>query len=230
MPFDSEGIFTRIHNWEDDRVNDIEIVSDSHDEEDDNFAAGLSQTVLRDGRASMTGNLNMGGFQIRNVKAGTATMEAVNKSQLDTVNNRLTDVDAAVVHLATAETVTGVKTFDVSPKVPTAAVATNDTTAASTAFVTTAVLNHMPNYAAAQAKSDNVTHTAEADGFIIWQAHVLPSGNWVTYTLTIDGCRVGSGSTIDWTNNCARCIFPIAKGSKYISTGSDFFQFVPMKG
>ena len=26
MPFDSEGVFSRLHNWEDDRVNDIDIV------------------------------------------------------------------------------------------------------------------------------------------------------------------------------------------------------------
>ena len=37
MPFDSEGMFSRLHNWEDDRINDIDIVTDHHDEEDDNF-------------------------------------------------------------------------------------------------------------------------------------------------------------------------------------------------
>ena len=59
MPFDSEGNFTRIHNWEDDRLNDIDIASDRHDEEDDNFAEALSSCMLRDGRCTMSGNLDM---------------------------------------------------------------------------------------------------------------------------------------------------------------------------
>lgn len=56
MPFDSEGNFTRMHNWEEDRQNDIDIMSDRMDEEDDNFAKGFNDTMLRDGRATMTGN------------------------------------------------------------------------------------------------------------------------------------------------------------------------------
>lgn len=43
--------------------------------------------------------------------------------------------DNAVVHLADAETISGVKTFSASPKVPTAGITSDDTTAASTAFV-----------------------------------------------------------------------------------------------
>ena len=83
MPFDSEGNFTRVHNWEEDRQNDIDIVSDRHDEEDDNFANGFNDCMLRDGRASMTGDLKMGNFQIKNVAKGTVSTDAVNKSQLD---------------------------------------------------------------------------------------------------------------------------------------------------
>jgi len=84
MPFDSQGNFTRIHNWEEDRQNDIEIVSSRHDEEDDNFATGLSQCMLRSGNAVMQDNLNMGNFQINNVTSGTASTDAVNKGQMDT--------------------------------------------------------------------------------------------------------------------------------------------------
>ena len=83
MPFDSEGNFTRVHNWEEDRQNDIDIVSDRHDEEDDNFANGFNDCLLRDGRSTMTGNLKMGNFQIKNVANGTVSTDAVNKAQLD---------------------------------------------------------------------------------------------------------------------------------------------------
>lgn len=83
MPYDSEGNFTRIHNWEDDRINDIDIVTDHHDEEDDNFAAGLSDCFLKDGRSPMKGNIDCGNFQIKNLANGALDNDAVNKSQLD---------------------------------------------------------------------------------------------------------------------------------------------------
>lgn len=83
MPYDSNGLFTRMHSWEDDRKNEIDIVSDRHDEEDDNFADGLSECLLKDGRAPMKGELKMGGFQIRNMAKGTTEKDAVNKEQLD---------------------------------------------------------------------------------------------------------------------------------------------------
>ena len=104
MPFDSTGNFTRVHNWETDRLNDVDIVSDRHDEEDDNFAEGISACVCKDGRSVMTGNLNVGGYRVINISSAQATTDAVNKSQLDSV-------DSAAVHLTGAETITGNKTF-----------------------------------------------------------------------------------------------------------------------
>lgn len=90
MPFDSEGNFTRVHNWEEDRQNDIDIVSDRHDEEDDNFANGFNDCMLRDGRAIMTGDLDVGNFKIKRVAKGTVSSDAVNKEQLDKVNSDVT--------------------------------------------------------------------------------------------------------------------------------------------
>ena len=55
-------------------------------------------------------------------------------SDIQTQINAKAD-DNAVVHLADAETISGVKTFSASPKVPTAGITSDDTTAASTAFV-----------------------------------------------------------------------------------------------
>lgn len=90
MPFDSNGNFTRVHNWEQDRKDNIDIVSDRHDEEDDNFEGGLNECMLRDGRAAMEGNLKMGNFQVRNMANGTLPDDAVNKSQLDSSSSSLT--------------------------------------------------------------------------------------------------------------------------------------------
>lgn len=96
MPFDSEGNFTRVHNWSEDRQNDIDIASDRMDEEFDNYAGGLNDCLLRDGRATMTGDLKMGNFQVKNVANGTVNTDAVNKGQLDKATN---DLDSALKEL-----------------------------------------------------------------------------------------------------------------------------------
>jgi len=83
MPYDSQGNFHRIHNWEQDRLDDVEIVSDRHDEEDNNFAEGLSQCFLRDGRTTLGGNMNTGNHKIQNLANGSASKDAVNKGQMD---------------------------------------------------------------------------------------------------------------------------------------------------
>ena len=93
MPFDSEGNFTRIHSWEDDRINDIDIVTDHHDEEDNNLAEGLSQTFLRDGRVAMRGNIDAGNFQIKNLANGALDYDAVNRKQvLDKLDELKTEI------------------------------------------------------------------------------------------------------------------------------------------
>ena len=82
MGYDSQGNFSCLHNWEDDRRNDIEIVTDHHDEEDDNFANGLSLCFLRDGRVAMQDNFDAGNFQLKNVRDATLDKDAVNLKQL----------------------------------------------------------------------------------------------------------------------------------------------------
>lgn len=87
MPYDLSGNFTRLHNWEEDRQNDVEIMSDRHDEEDDNFAEGLNECFLRDGRTAMKGDLNVGNYQVKNVAQATADSDAVNLSQVTDIKN-----------------------------------------------------------------------------------------------------------------------------------------------
>lgn len=83
MPFDSEGNFTRVHNWEEDRINGIEIVTDHHDAEDDNFAEAFNETFLRDGRIPMENHLNMGGFRVQNCGPAESDSDLVTKNQMD---------------------------------------------------------------------------------------------------------------------------------------------------
>ena len=96
MPFDTTGNFSRLHNWEDDRINDVDISSDRHDEEDDNFAEGLTACVCKDGRSTMSGSLNMGGYRISNLANATASADAVNKNQLE---QHITDLQTSLIDL-----------------------------------------------------------------------------------------------------------------------------------
>lgn len=89
MPFDSEGNFTRVHNWDEDRQNNIDIASDRMDEEFDNYSDGLNDCFLRDGRVTMRGDLMMGNFQVKKVAKGTVGTDAVNKEQVDEITSRI---------------------------------------------------------------------------------------------------------------------------------------------
>lgn len=90
MPFDSNGVFTRVMNWTSDQQNGIAIECGRHDAEDDNFAQGFNDTFCRDGRAAASGDFNLGQHKIKNLANGTASTDAVNKGQLDSVNSTLT--------------------------------------------------------------------------------------------------------------------------------------------
>jgi hypothetical protein len=105
MPFDSNGVFSRVMNWTSDQQNGIAIECGRHDAEDDNFAQGFNDCFCRDGRAAATGDFNLGNYKLKNLAAGIATTDAVNKGQLDEKANT-TDV----VNLTGMQTITGNKT------------------------------------------------------------------------------------------------------------------------
>ena len=97
MPFDSEGNFSRLHNWEDDRINGIDIVTDHMDAEDNNFAEGLSECLLKNGNSKMMADLNINNFNLKNVAHGLSDLDAVNKSQLDNLQTTvIAYVDAII--------------------------------------------------------------------------------------------------------------------------------------
>ena len=113
MPFDSNGVFSRVMNWTSDQQNGIAIECGRHDQEDDNFAQGFNDCFCRDGRAAATGDFNLGSHKIKNLANGAASTDAVNKGQLDTglsVKANTTDV----VNLTGTQTITGLKTIEAS--------------------------------------------------------------------------------------------------------------------
>lgn len=70
MPYDSGGNFTRDYSFTADKNAGIKILSDRMDGEFDNYAGALNQVLLRDGRAGMTGVLDMGTNPIQSVGSG----------------------------------------------------------------------------------------------------------------------------------------------------------------
>ena len=128
MPFDSNGVFSRVMNWTSDQQNGIAIECGRHDQEDDNFTNGFNDCFCRDGRAAATGNFNLGNHKIQNLAAGTATTDAVNKGQIDNITTNM-------VKISGNQTIAGTKTFSASPNVPTPATSDNSTKAATTAYV-----------------------------------------------------------------------------------------------
>jgi len=84
MPVNSAGIFTLPYNWEEDKLQNIKIRSDRMMGQENDIADAINLQVDRAGKKSMQANLNMGLNKIANLATGTASADAVNKSQLDT--------------------------------------------------------------------------------------------------------------------------------------------------
>lgn len=128
MPYDNTGTFTIINSCEQDRINGVSIDSAHMDANLNDIASGLSNVMLRSGAVAMNGALNMNNYKVQNVADGTASTDAVNKGQLDSVNN-------AAVKLTGNQTIAGTKTFSTTPVVGTKGNSDNSTAAASTAYV-----------------------------------------------------------------------------------------------
>lgn len=186
MPFDSQGNFTRVMNWQEDAANSIPILASRHDDEDDNFANGFNETMCRDGRTAMTGQLKMNNNKIVNVANATASGDAVNKGQLDSVQTTLqTNINAKandnnVVKLTGNQTIAGTKTFSSSPVLPTPSSSDNSTKGATTAFVKS-VLSSSGNGLATYSKSADGYY--KFDNGLIIQWGQTASGSSTTVTL-----------------------------------------------
>lgn len=234
MPFDPQGNFTRVMNWQDDAANSIPIVASRHDDEDDNFAQGLSNTLCRDGRAAMTGNLKMGSFKITGLGNGTTTNDAVNKSQLDGVQSNLSSsintLDGAVVKLTGNQTIAGTKTFSSSPIVPTPTAGDNSKKTATTAFVTNAIKPFLmfPDYANRVSKNADTDYTAEFDGFLFVHG-MINSGQ---RSITINGVSFMYVSAYGDGGAGSSCMFPVKAGDTFRSDGANNFALylIPFRG
>lgn len=79
MPFDGSGTFQRVMNWTNDAAAGVKIKSDRHDQEDNNLASGLSNTLTRDGQSQPTANIPMNGKRLVNLGNPVDAQDAVTK-------------------------------------------------------------------------------------------------------------------------------------------------------
>ena len=83
MAFNGSGVFLRVMNWVADAQADIDIRADRHDVQDDDYAAGLSNCITRDGQSQPTNNLPMNGKKLVNLGAPTDPNDAATKAYAD---------------------------------------------------------------------------------------------------------------------------------------------------
>jgi microcystin-dependent protein len=83
MPFDSSGTFNRLRSWVSDAAAGIKVRADYHDDEDNGFAAGLSQCLTKDGRTQPTANIPLNQKRLVNVGDPVAGTDAAHKQYVD---------------------------------------------------------------------------------------------------------------------------------------------------
>lgn len=87
MPFNGNGTFNRVYDWEIDKINGVKIRADRMETEMDGMAIGLSTCVTRDGQSPATANLPMGGFNHTGVSDGTARNHYTSVGQVQDGDN-----------------------------------------------------------------------------------------------------------------------------------------------
>ncbi len=75
MPFNGAGTFVRLYNWSNDAANNLPISATKFDNEDNDFASGLSLCLTRDGQGTPTSALTWGQPLTLNGATGTSPLK-----------------------------------------------------------------------------------------------------------------------------------------------------------
>ena len=85
--FDGSGNFNRVYNWQSDASASIKILASRHDDEDNNFAQGLSRVITRDGQSPPTADLPMGGKKLVNLGPPSNPTDSATKGYADSIRS-----------------------------------------------------------------------------------------------------------------------------------------------
>jgi hypothetical protein len=106
LPFNPAGVYTLPNGYA--GVDGQPILTSQHNPPLEDIQSALSLTLLRDGRAPMTANLNMNTFKMIGLGTATAGTDAVNKTQMDTADalkvSKAGDTMTGTLGLVTATT------------------------------------------------------------------------------------------------------------------------------
>lgn len=93
MPWDGSGNFTRQYKWQDDATADVKIRADRHDGNDDDIAAGLSNTIAKDGQSRPTANIPLNNHKITDLADPTDLQDAATKKYADSIKTFATGLN-----------------------------------------------------------------------------------------------------------------------------------------
>jgi hypothetical protein len=93
MPYDGNGNFNRVHNWISDATNGLDINATEMDQEDNGFAAGLSNCVTRDGQGKMTVDFLPNVDNVLNLGSGAFRWASINGTP---ISNFVTATQASI--------------------------------------------------------------------------------------------------------------------------------------
>lgn len=92
MAYDGAGNFIRVHNWQQDAANGLNISAPECDAEDDGFAGGLTLAVTRDGQGKMASNFLPNADNTLNLGSATARWKSINGVPILALSNIAGDV------------------------------------------------------------------------------------------------------------------------------------------
>ena len=82
MARNGSGTYVRVHDWTDDRDAAIPITASRVDEEMDDVATALTNSLAKDGQTTPTANLPMGGYKLTGLGSGSARTDSLTAGQV----------------------------------------------------------------------------------------------------------------------------------------------------
>lgn len=92
MAYDGAGNFIRVHNWQQDAANGLNISAPECDAEDDGFAGGLTLAVTRDGQGKMASNFLPNADNTLSLGSAVARWKSINGVPILALSNLAGDI------------------------------------------------------------------------------------------------------------------------------------------